>query len=440
MNNAPILTRRNFIKASSIAVAYVVPSTVFGAGDTPAPSERINIAMIGMGRQAYYANLKPFLHSKDTHVVAVCDVDKWRLDNAKKAVEQYYDAKKTKGTYKGCTATGDFRQILSSDDVDAVMISTPDHWHVPMAIMAAKAKKDIACEKPLTLSIAEGRKLADTVKRYGRVFRTDSEFRSLRCFQHACQLVLNGYIGNLHTIRTGVPAGDIACPPQPAMDIPRELNYEMWLGPAPQKPYTLKRVHPPKGYGRPGWMRVRDYCEGMVTNWGTHLNDIAQWGNGTERTGPVEVEAKGKYPTEGLWNVLLDFQAEFKYANGVKLYYKVDNPYVRFEGDQGWIQADFSGQKLDANPKSLLKVKLKPNEIHLPLLSEKEDFIQAVKTRRKTLADAEVGHRTTSLCQLAHIAIQTGKKLHWDPAKEIFTNSESANRLCHRPYRQPWRI
>jgi hypothetical protein len=187
-------------------------------------------------------------------------------------------------------------------------------------------------------------------------------------------------------------------------------------------------------------MRVRDYCEGMITNWGTHLNDIAQWGNGTERTGPVEVEAKGEYPKEGLWNVLLKFEAEYKYANGVKLYYRIDKPYVRFEGEEGWIQADYSGQKLDAHPKSLLKVKIKPDEIHLPLLSEKEDFIQAVKTRRPTLADAEVGHRTCSLCQLAHISILTGRKLYWDPDKEQFKNDEAANRLCHKSYRSPWGI
>ncbi|MCD6392410.1 MAG: Gfo/Idh/MocA family oxidoreductase [Planctomycetes bacterium] len=441
------VTRRTFVKTAagltagaSFGIPAMVGSVLSGAESKLAASERIGIAMIGMGRQAYYANLKPFLHSKYCQVVAVCDVDSWRLDNAKKAVEQYYASGTASGSYKGCAATQDFREILSWADVDAVMISTPDHWHVPMAIMAAKAKKDIACEKPLTLSIAEGRKLADTVKRYGRVFRTDSEFRSLRCFQHACELVLNGYIGKLHTIRSAVPAGDVGCRPQAAMPVPDELDYDMWLGPAPKKPYTLKRVHPPKSYGRPGWMRVRDYCEGMVTNWGTHLNDIAQWANGTERTGPVEVEGKGEYPKEGLWNVLLNFDIEYKYANGVKLYYKTDRPYVRFEGSEGWIQADFSGQKLDAHPKSLLKIKLKPDEIHLPLLSEKEDFIQAVRTQGPTLADAEVGHRTCSLCQLGHIAIQTGKKLCWNPDKEQFTNDETANRLCHKSYRAPWRI
>ena len=437
------LTRRQFLKGSAAAAGaallapIIVPASVFSAG---APSNRITVGMIGMGRQAFYSNLKSFLHSPDTRVVAVCDVDAWRLDKACKAVEQYYAKGRSSNTFKGCSAYKDFRELLVRTDIDAVMISTPDHWHVPMAIMAAKAKKDISCEKPLTLSIAEGRKLADTVKRYGRVFRTDSEFRSHRCFQHACQLVLNGYIGKVHTIRTGVPAGDIGCKPQPTMPVPEELDYEMWLGPAPLAPYTEKRVHPRHSYSRPGWMRVRDYCEGMVTNWGTHLNDIAQWGNGTERTGPVEVEGVGKYPSDGLWDVLLSFDIRYKYANGVRLFYKMGRPYVRFEGADGWIEADYNNRSLKAHPESILKSPIGPDEIHLPLKSEKQDFIDAVKTRGQTLADAEVGHRTTSLCQLGHIAIQVGRKLRWDPDAERFVNDDSANRLLSRPMRSPWRL
>ena len=185
-------------------------------------------------------------------------------------------------------------------------------------------------------------------------------------------------------------------------------------------------------------MRVRDYCEGMITNWGAHLNDIAQWGNGTERTGPVEVEGKGTYPKDGLWNVLLDLEVKYRYANGVQLIYRIDQPYVRFEGDEGWIQANYSGGKLDAHPKSILKSKIGPDENHLPLLSEKDDFIQAVKTRRSTLADAEVGHRTCSIGQLGHIAIQRGIKLDWNPKTERFLNDKKANKMLHVSYRKPW--
>jgi myo-inositol 2-dehydrogenase/D-chiro-inositol 1-dehydrogenase len=441
---ANALTRRQFLQGSaaitaSLALAgpTIVSASILGAN---APGNRVTVGMIGMGRQAFHSNLKSFLNSPDTQVVAVCDVDAWRLDNARKAVEKHYAKDRRSDTFKGCSVHKDFRELLARTDIDAVMISTPDHWHVPMAVAAARAGKDICCEKPLTLSIAEGRALSDTVQRYRRVFRTDSEFRSLSCFQHACELVLNGRIGKLHTIYTGVPAGDITCSPQPIMTVPEELDYELWLGPAPLAPYTLKRVHPRQSYSRPGWMRVRDYCEGMVANWGTHLNDIAQWGNGTELTGPVEIEGSGRYPSDGLWNVLLEFEIRYKFANGVRLIYKISRPYVRFEGTDGWVEADYNSRSLKTNPESILKSPIRPDEIHLPLKDEKRDFIDAVKTRGRTLADAEVGHRTTSLCQLGHIAIQLGRKLRWDPDAERFINDDSANRLLSRPMRSPWHL
>ena len=439
------VSRRRFLGAvaAGVAAPYVVRSSAVGAAGAVAPSERITIGMIGMGRQATYSNVRAFLSYKDTQVVAVCDVDAWRLANARKQVDTHYAKRAAAGAHKSCAACGDFREILARDDIDAVMISTPDHWHVPMAVAAAQAGKDICCEKPLTLSIAEGRVLADTVARYGRVFRTDSEFRSHWFFQRACQYVLNGRIGRVHTIRSGVPKGDTACGPQPIMPVPKELDYEMWLGPAPVAPYTLKRVQPQHAYSRPGWMRCRDYCDGMITNWGTHLNDIVQWGNGTDRTGPVEVEGTGVYPTDGLWNVLLSFQCEYKYANGVRLIYgNTKGVFVRFEGDEGWIQADYSGRgrHLSAEPESILTSPIRPDEIHLPLKSEKRDFVDCIKTRSRTVADAEVGHRTNSLCHLAHIAIQLGRKLTWNPHAEQFPNDPEANRMLHRFLRSPWRL
>jgi hypothetical protein len=187
-------------------------------------------------------------------------------------------------------------------------------------------------------------------------------------------------------------------------------------------------------------MRVRDYCEGMVTNWGAHLNDIAQWGNGTDRTGPVEVEGTGKYPRDGLWEVLLGFEIQYKYANGVQFCYNTSRPYVRFEGSEGWVVADYDKRTITAQPESILTSPLKPNDVHLPLKDEKRDFIDAVKTRGQTLADAEVGHRTTSLCQIGHIAIQVGHKLQWDPQAERFPNDDTANRLLRRPMRSPWSL
>jgi len=355
-------------------------------------------------------------------------------------VEDHYAKDRSSGIFKGCAVFRDFRDLLARPAIDAVMVSTPDHWHVPISLAAVKAGKDVSCEKPLTLCIEEGRILSDTVRRYSRVFRTDSEFRSHACFQRTCELVLNGRIGKVHTIRTGVPVGDVAGPVEPTIPVPEELDYEMWLGPAPVAPYTVNRVHEPHKYDRPGWMRVRDYCEGMVTNWGAHLNDIAQWGNGTDRTGPVEVEGTGKYPRDGLWGVLLGFEIQYKYANGVQLFYNTSRPYIRFEGSDGWIEADYNTRAVKAQPQSILDSPVKPDEIHLPLKDEKRDFIDAVKTRGQTLEDAEVGHRTTSLCQIGHIAIQVGHKLKWDPQTERFTNDDAANRLLGRPMRSPWSL
>lgn len=430
------MTRRKFLVSMGTAMAtpLVVPRSVLGAG---APSERINIGMIGMGRQALYANLRPFLGSPDTRVVAVCDVDAWRLDNARRAVEQHYAAETRSGTHRGCTAHRDFRELLARDDVDAVMNSTPDHWHVPISIAAVRAGKHVSCEKPLHLSIAEGRALCNAVARYQRVFRIDSEFRSGANFRRACELVLNGRIGRLQAIRAGVPAGDVACPPQPTMPVPDELDYEMWLGPAPDAPYTLNRVHRPHSYDRPGWMRVRDYCEGMISNWGTHLLDIAQWGHGTDRTGPVEVEGTGVYPRDGLWNVLLRFEVRYRYASGVQLLYSTGRPYVRFEGTDGWVQANGG---LDAHPRSLLGEAIGSSEIRLPTRSDKADFIYAIKHRVETMEPCEVGHRTNSLCQLGLISIDLGRRLRWDPDAERFINDEGANRLLTRPLRAPWTL
>jgi len=426
------LVRREFLRALGAAVAApaFVPAKALGA---TAPSNRINIAMIGMGRQALYANLRPFLSSPDTRVVAVCDVDAWRLENALDTVERHYA-----GESKPCTAHRDFREVLDRADVDAVMISTPDHWHVPQAIAAVRAGKHVSCEKPTTLSIAEGRLLCEEVTRHQRVFRTDSEFRSIAVFRRACELVLNGRIGKLRVIRTGVPRGDVACPPQPPMPVPKQLDYDMWLGPAPAAPYTLNRVHKPRSYERPGWMRVRDYCEGMISNWGTHLCDIAQWGHGTDRTGPVEVEGSGVYPADGLWNVLLDFKVRYRFADGVEMFYETSRPYVRFEGTDGWVMAEYGGRGLDAEPKALLTEAIGPNEIRLPTRSDKEDFIWAIKHHAETMEPAEVGHRTNSLCQLGLIAIDLGRKLAWDPAAERFPSDAEANRLLTRPLRAPW--
>ena len=446
-------TRRRFLvqtltaSTSALALPHLIPASALGLGESVAPSNRITVGMIGVGRQVLAYNLPFFMSQPDCEVVALCDVDRWRLEVTEERTASYYGEKKNRcPKIPKCPKYVDFREVLDRKDIDTVMISTPDHWHVPMSVLAIKAGKDVSCEKPLTRSIAEGRMLSDLVTQHKRVFRTDSEFRSLPQFHRAVELVRNGRIGKLHTIRTGVPYGVLHSEKSPVhvdMPVPKELDYDLWQGPAPERPYTEARVHRSKDYERPGWFNIRDYGHGQILNWTTHLNDIAQWGNNTERTAPVEVEGQGKYPPPGtLWDVCYEFEFTCTYANGVRLICKTEAPYTRFEGEEGWIQANFSGpDKLVAEPKSLLNSKIGPNELHFPLLHEKRDFLDAVKTRGQTLEDAEVGHRTSTVGHLGHIAIQLGRKLKFDPDKERFIGDDEANKmLALPPGRSPWAV
>jgi len=414
----------------------ILPAHVFGAS---APSNRITIGMIGMGRQTRHANLPPFLLSPDTVIVAVCDVDQWRLDNARQSVDEHYGN-------TDCAAYRDFRELVARDDIDAVMVATPDHWHVPISLAAVRGGKHVSCEKPLTLSIAEGRLLADAVREAGVTFRTDSECRSHPDMHRAAELVRNGCIGSLKRIAVTVPKGDEPGGSAEPMPVPAELDYALWVGPAPIHPYTLDRVHPVQDYGRPGWMRCRETCEGMITNWGTHLLDVAQLAHNSEHTGPVEVEGTGTYPApdSGLWNVLLDFQAHMQYADGVEVDYRTaEAPYVRFEGELGWIQSTwFPGGDLKAGLTAssdvLLRIELDNDAIRIARREDKEDFIHGIKTGEPTMADAEIGHRTCSMGQIAHIAIQVGRKLEWNPEAERFRGDDEANAMLTRPIRGDW--
>ncbi len=441
------MRRREFLKRSAGAAFFpLVLQQSAWCAKVSAPSERINIVMTGVGHQAMFANLKPFLASDEAQVVGVCDVDGRRMYRAKSQVERWYGRARRAGVYKGCKEYRDFRDVLADESVDAVMITTPDHWHALMAIAAAKAGKDVCCEKPLTLSIAEGRAICDAVKRYGCVFRTDSEFRSLANFRRACELVRNGRIGKLQRIYTTVPALAASCGPQPVMPVPEELDYDMWLGPAPEAPYTQRRVHNPHGYadyghGSPGWMWITDYCDGVVVNWGVHLNDIVQCAHGSDLSGPVEAEGHGVRPRDGLFDVLSSFEIRYRYADGVEVFYKTAGwGTARFEGTKGWVQADYPSMELKAEPASLLDCVTGPEEFHLPVREDKEDFIYSVKRRVETMEPAEVGHRTTTFCHLGHIAVKLGRKVRWDPVKEEFVNDDEANKMRHRSMRSPWRL
>jgi myo-inositol 2-dehydrogenase/D-chiro-inositol 1-dehydrogenase len=436
-----MITRREFIRKSTVGtlglvvLPTIVPSYVFGK---EAPSNRINVAMIGCGRQAINPNIPQFLKSEAGQILAVCDVDKWRLDNAVKQVNEGYS--KRKGfTYKGCKAYSDFREILASKEIDAVMVSVPDHWHVPIAIEAAKAGKHVSLEKPISTCIAHGRRLVEVLKKHPVITRNDSEFRTLPKFSRAVELVRNGRIGKVQRIYLAVPAelNGSALPPQQTMPVPEELNYDMWLGPAWEAPYTEKRVHARKAYGRPGWMRVDSYCNGMISNWGAHLMGIAQWGNNTEYTGPVEIEGSGDFD-KGLWNTMNRFEIHYTYASGVEMFFKIERPYVRFEGTEGWVEIEYP-DKLTASSDAILNSEVGANEMRIrDLLSDKEDFLNAIKTGKPSLEPLETAHRTISMCQLGLIAVKIGSKLHWDPVKEDFIGDNAASAMLDRPIREKY--
>ena len=442
------MQRRRFLKSAGLAAAAaaaptILPSRLLGA---QAPGNRVNLAFIGTGRQAQGLNIPQFIAVPGVHVVAVCDVDAWRMHEAKGLVERTYAAQSSSGSYTGCATHRDFREVLARRDVDAVMISTPDHWHIPMALLALQAGKDVSLEKPISRFIGEGRRLVDTVATHKRVFRVDSEFRSLERFHRAAELVRNGRLGRLHTIRVSSPKEEF--PAEPAIEAPppADLDYDMWLGPAEKVPYMQKRLHAPRDIkSRPGWFRSKLFADGMLTNWGAHLVDICQWANDTERTGPVEVQATGRYHDDPVWNVLETFDARYTFANGVRMFYTMDQPRIRFEGDKGWLQVHYSKSAahpefLEASSPDILNARFGDGDTRFPLRSERVDFIEAVKSRGQTMEDAEVGQRTISICHLAHIGIQRqGAVLKWDPARERFTNDEAANALLQGPPpRKPW--
>ncbi len=433
------VSRRQFLKASAgvVGAPLFLRTPLFGVN---APSNRIAMGCIGVGRMGT-GDLRDIMGRQGVQVVAVCDVDSKRLANAQNLVEKQYAAEKAAGGYKGCAAYGDFRELIARPDIDAVQIVTPDHWHAIPAIEAARAGKDLFVQKPLTYSLQEGRVLSDTVRRYGRILQVGSQHRSNNRVRFACELVRNGRIGKLQTVKVGLPT-DPAGPVRAATPPPPELNYNVWLGPAPWADYIEDRVHPQQGLDRPGWLRVTDYCLGMITGWGAHYNDVAQWGMGTELTGPVEIEGHATYPTEGVWDVHGDFHIEYTYANGVKMIcagVKPDQYGIRFEGSEGWVFVDPG--HMDAQPKSLLTSVIGAGEIHLyESKHHKQNFLDSVRSRKDPISPVEVAHRSCSVCILGHIAMKTGCKLKWDPQQERFENNDAANRMLSRPAREPWNV
>ncbi len=430
--------RRSFLKGvSTVALApYVIPASALGADGHVAPSERVTLGFIGVGGRGT-AELKAFLLNRDVQVLAVCDPFTDRREAAKALVDDHYDVGKAKRSTGGCTAYNDFRELLDRKDIDAVDIASQDSWHIPHAIAAARAKKDIQIAKPLGYGIAEQRRLCDVVNESGIVFQFGTQQRHGWTFQLAVDLVRKQRIGKLHTVKVGSPAGRILAQP-PEMPVPEGFDYEMWLGPAPKKPYTEKRCQ------TPWWWFISDYTfSGFVAGWGVHHIDFAQWGLGADRTGPIEIAGSGVFPKEGLCDTATAWDLKLKYENGVVMHYadeaKIDRG-VRFEGTEGWVFVN--RDKIDAEPKTLLGDRVNETAWSIPYVPQKglRNFIDCIKSRQPAMCDVETAHRTTTVCHLSQICLLLGRELRWDPQRERFLDDDEANALLTRPMRAPWTL
>ena len=425
INRRHFLKRATGITAGALTFPYIVSSSALGRDGSVTPSNRLTMGCIGVGGMGS-GDMRGFLGKKEVQVVAVCDIDRGKRDNAKKTVDDRYKN-------SDCKTYLDFRDIIYRDDIDLLSLALPDQWHSIPAVMGARAGKDIHAQKPLARTIREGRAICDAVKRYGRVWQTGSQQRSSGNFHRACELVRNGRIGKVYKVEVGLPTGG-SSDNKPVQPVPDGVDWDFWLGPAPWVPY--------RGIMHWNWRWMMDYSGGQLTDWAGHHIDIAHWGLDLERTGPVEIEGKGEYPKDGIYDVPMTYKFTCKYANGIVMTV-ANNKQIpqgtKWTGDKGWVYVKRG--KLDADPKSVLDEVIGPNEIHLyESRDHKQNFLDCVKNRKETIAPAEVGHRSISVGLLGEIAMLTEEKLKWDPDKEVFIDNERANRYLSRPMRSPWHL
>ncbi len=447
------LNRRKFIKHSAMAAALptIVPSSVFGKF---APSNRINIGAIGAGRISRTHDMPGVWQYDYAKIIAVCDLDANRAMDGKKLINDYY-SKKSGKPYEGVTIYNNYQELLKNRDIDAVLISTPDHWHAKIAVESARAGKHIYMQKPASLTIAQGRKVVEEVQKTKIKFQIGSQQRSSQQFRYAAELVRNGRIGQLKEVYVGLP-GDPSGPEEPEMPIPLNLQYDAWLGCTPEVYYTEKRVHPQVGYDRPGWLRCEQFGAGMITGWGSHHVDIAHWGMGTEKTGPVEIWGHADFPKSGLWDVHGIFKTEAMYANGVHMIVSNELPNgIKFVGTEGWIWVtrgnyratdsdpvnDDGMKPLDASDPKILTSVIGPHEYKFIVSKEHHgNWLEAIRDNKKPIAPVDEAHRSCSACLLHHIAMKLNRKIRWNPEKEEFINDPEATAMLSRPQRKPYNI
>jgi len=430
MTTSNRFTRRQFVKttiAAAVAAPAILPSSVWSA--EKGPNERITLGFIGMGKQNS-GLLGGFIRNKETQVVAVCEVDTTRRENAKKKIEEHYAKQTDKGSFKGCEAYTDFRELLARKDIDGVVIATPDHWHATQVVAAANAGKDIYCEKPLSLTIAEARAMVNAVRRNKRILQTGSMQRSSQEFRKACELVRNGRIGKVKTVIVGVGGPSKWC------DLPEEtlepgLDWDSWLGPAPKRPYNS--VLSPRGIHDhfPNWRSYREYSGGAMTDWGAHHFDIAQWGLGMDDSGPVEI-----IPPE---DPKAKTGMRYLYANGVEMIHDSSKGGARFIGTEGTIFVDRG--KLQTEPESLAQEPLGDKAIRLYASNNHgQDWLSCMRSRNLPICDVEIGCRSVTVCHLGNLAYWNHRRLKWDPKNEKFIGDNEANTWLDREKRAPWKV
>ncbi len=432
--------RRQFLKRSAgvASVAFglpvIVPGSALGKDGHTAASERVTLGSIGVGSMGR-GDMKGLMKSEGVQVLAVCDVFEDRRDKAKGIVDDQYKN-------SDCKTYNDFQDVLARKDIDAVCITTQDHWHALIAIAAAKAGKDIYCQKPLGMTVQECQAIRNAVRRYGRVFQTGTQQRSERSFRFACELARNGYLGRIHTVEVAAPGPTykrMYKKPTGPEPVPQGFDFDMFVGPAKQRPYNGGL------WAWPDWYLIRDYCVGFIVNWGVHHLDIANWGCPAITSEPCELEFTGSYRDDGLTDNINDWKGEFRYESGLRMTYSdTGNPYqqgCKFIGDKGWVHVNRNRSSF--GPESLRDVKIQPDQIDLSagaVGSHYNNFIQCVRSRRDPIAPVEAGYQASYLGMIAEISIKLGRKLRWDPKTEKFIGEEQANRLLSVPMRSPWHL
>ncbi len=456
-----LVTRRHFVRtqlAAALAAAAfpsIIPAAALGKNGRPSPSNRITVGCIGVGPQGRNG-LGGFLHQSDAQVVALCDLAQRNLDAAMTQVQEAYSG-------NPCARHGDFHELLARKDIDAVLVATPDHWHVPVAVAAARAQKDIYLEKPMGLSLAEDQLLRDAVRKHKAVFQFGTQQRSSAEFRRACEIVRNGRIGKLKQINVWCSASRPGGSTLPVV-APKDLNYDTWLGPAQYAPYTDGKCfdNDPAGSWKTWWHRS-DYALGFIAGWGIHPLDIAYWGHPSMMSGTIELSGKGIFPTEGACNCAIAWDLDFTFADGVRMQYKgAPNGYDKieelndlrpwherygkvvdhgtaFEGTDGWVMVHRGG--LHTFPEQLAELRLDAKDQRLTQSSNHvRNFLDSIKSRNKTICPIEEAVQTDTLCHISDIAARLERKLHWNPAKGKFIGDDEANRkLALRPVRDGWR-